>query len=48
VRVDRISRFGDRMVVEAGGRTLEADHVVVATGAFNDSWTPVSPASSGR
>jgi putative flavoprotein involved in K+ transport len=40
VRVDRISRTGGRMVVDAGGRTLEADHVVVATGACNDPWTP--------
>jgi putative flavoprotein involved in K+ transport len=40
VRVERISRIGDRMVVEAAGRTLEAAHVVVATGACNDPWTP--------
>ena len=34
VRVDRLSREGDRYVVSAGGRRLEADHVVVASGAY--------------
>jgi putative flavoprotein involved in K+ transport len=33
-RVDRLSRDGERYVVTAGARRLEADHVVVATGAY--------------
>ena len=34
VRVDRLSREGDRYVVAAGKNRLEADHVVVAAGAY--------------
>jgi putative flavoprotein involved in K+ transport len=34
VRVDRLTRQGDRYLVTAGGRRLEADNVVVATGAW--------------
>jgi putative flavoprotein involved in K+ transport len=34
VRVDRLSRDGDRYVVAAGDHRLAADHVVVATGAY--------------
>ena len=34
VRVDRLSRDGDRYLVAAGGRRWEADHVVVASGAY--------------
>jgi cation diffusion facilitator CzcD-associated flavoprotein CzcO len=34
VRVDRLSREGDRYVVAAGARRFQADHVVVATGAY--------------
>jgi putative flavoprotein involved in K+ transport len=34
VRVDRLSREGDRYVVTAGKNRLEADHVVVAAGAY--------------
>jgi putative flavoprotein involved in K+ transport len=34
VRVDRLSREGDRYVVAAGKDRLEADHVVVAAGAY--------------
>ena len=34
VRVDRLSRDGDRYLVAAGNRRLEADHVVVASGAY--------------
>jgi putative flavoprotein involved in K+ transport len=40
VSVDRISRAGERYVVEAGDRRFEADHVVVATGAHR---TPKIP-----
>jgi putative flavoprotein involved in K+ transport len=34
VRVDRLSREGDRYLVAAGKHRLEADHVVVAAGAY--------------
>jgi putative flavoprotein involved in K+ transport len=34
VRVDGLSRDGDRYLVAAGDRRLAADHVVVATGAY--------------
>ncbi len=34
VRVDRLSRDGDRYLLAAGDRLLEADQVVVATGAY--------------
>ena len=34
VRVDRLSREGDRYVVAAGARRFQADHVVVAAGAY--------------
>jgi putative flavoprotein involved in K+ transport len=34
VRVDRLSRDGDRYLLAAGDRRLEADHVVVASGAY--------------
>lgn len=34
VRVDGLSREGDRYVVAAGVRQFEADHVVVASGAY--------------
>jgi putative flavoprotein involved in K+ transport len=34
VRADRLSRDGDRYVVAAGDRRWTADHVVVATGAY--------------
>ena len=34
VRVDGLSRVGDRYVVAAGERRFEADHVVVASGAY--------------
>jgi putative flavoprotein involved in K+ transport len=34
VRVERLSREGDRYVVDAGGQTFVADHVVVATGGY--------------
>jgi putative flavoprotein involved in K+ transport len=33
VAVDRISRIGDRYLVESGDLRFEADHVIVATGA---------------
>ncbi|HZC99665.1 MAG TPA: NAD(P)-binding domain-containing protein [Actinomycetes bacterium] len=34
VRVDRLWRDGDRYVLAAGDRRLQADHVVVASGAY--------------
>jgi putative flavoprotein involved in K+ transport len=34
VRVDRLTREGDRYLLAAGDRRLVADHVVVATGAY--------------
>ena len=34
VRVDRLSRDGDRYVLAAGDRRFQADHVVVASGAY--------------
>ncbi len=34
VRVDRLSRDGERYVVAAGERRFQADHVVVASGAY--------------
>jgi len=34
VRVDRLSREGDRYVLAAGDRRFQADHVVVASGAY--------------
>ena len=40
VRVDRLHREGDRYVVTAGGRRLEADNVVVATGACQSPAIP--------
>jgi putative flavoprotein involved in K+ transport len=40
VRVDGLSRVGDRYVVTAGERRFEADNVVVATGTMQ---TPVVP-----
>src|SRR5215207_8615309 len=41
VRVDRLSRFGDRFVVTSGDRRFEADNVVVATGAYHNPRVPV-------
>jgi putative flavoprotein involved in K+ transport len=41
VRVDRLSKAGDRFEVSSGEHTLFAEHVVGATGAFN---TPRVPA----
>ena len=40
VAVERISRDGDRFVVEADGLRLEADRVIVASGAHRVSKTP--------
>jgi putative flavoprotein involved in K+ transport len=34
IRVDRLTRSGDRYVVEAGARRFEADHVVVAMSSY--------------
>jgi putative flavoprotein involved in K+ transport len=40
VRVDRLSRDGDRYVVAFGDRRLLADHVVVASGAYQKPRIP--------
>ena len=40
VRVDRISKDGDRFVVSAGDRRFEADNVIVATGAHQRAADP--------
>src|SRR5437764_12349591 len=40
VRVDRLSRDGDRFVVDAGERRFEADRVVVASGAHRKPRVP--------
>jgi len=40
VRVDGVARNGSGYVVRAGGHTLEADNVVVATGTFGSPYTP--------
>jgi putative flavoprotein involved in K+ transport len=45
VRVDQLTRDGDRYLIRAGTRRLEADHVVVATGAYA---TPKVPAFAGQ
>src|SRR5437762_4559179 len=39
-RVDRLTREGDRFVVEAGDRRFEADNVVVATGFYGEPVVP--------
>ena len=39
-RVDRVGREGDRFVVTAGGRELEADNVVVAMSTHQVPWIP--------
>ncbi len=46
VRVDGLSREADRYVVAAGDRRLEADQVVVASGAYQRPRIPPSPPSS--
>jgi putative flavoprotein involved in K+ transport len=38
--VRRLSHEGDRFVLEAGGRTISADQVVVATGPFQTPFVP--------
>src|SRR5215213_1461344 len=40
VRVDGLSSEADRYVVAAGDRRFEADHVVVASGAYQSPWVP--------
>jgi putative flavoprotein involved in K+ transport len=40
VRVDRLSRLGDRFLVVAGDQRFEADHVVVAMGNYQRPRTP--------
>ena len=40
VTVDRLSKTGDRFVVEAGQSVYEADHVIVATGAHHTPSVP--------
>ena len=41
VRVTRVSRIGDRYLVEADGLRIEADHVVVAMGSYQKPRLPV-------
>jgi hypothetical protein len=48
VRVDGLSRQADRYVVAAGDRRLEADHVVVAAGAYQRPRVPAFAPSSTR
>jgi putative flavoprotein involved in K+ transport len=45
VRVDGLTRQGDRFLVSAGERRFEADNVVVASGAYH---TPRVPAFAGE
>lgn len=40
VRVERLSRPGHGFEVLCGDHTLEAENVVVATGAYDDPWIP--------
>jgi putative flavoprotein involved in K+ transport len=40
VRVDRLAKEGDRFIVSAGDRRLEADHVVVASGVYQAPRVP--------
>jgi len=40
VQVEAVTKDGDRFVVTAGADRFVADEVVVATGAFNDPYTP--------
>ena len=40
VKVDRLSKAGDRFEVSCGEHTLFAENVVVATGAFNNPRVP--------
>src|SRR5215211_401735 len=40
VRVEQLARDGDRYLVAAGARCLEAKHVVVATGAYATPHVP--------
>ena len=42
---ERLRRDGDRYLVEAGGRSIEADNVIVATGPFS---RPRIPAFAGQ
>jgi len=41
VKVDRLSKVGDRFEVTCGQQTLSAENVVVATGAFNNPRVPL-------
>lgn len=41
VHVDRVSKTGDRFLVETGGRTIEARHVVVAMASYQKPRLPV-------
>ncbi len=40
VRVNRLTKNGDRFLVEAGERTIEADNVVVAMTSYQVPWVP--------
>jgi putative flavoprotein involved in K+ transport len=39
-RVERVSRQGDRYLVSTGGRTIEAEHVVVAMASYQNPRVP--------
>src|SRR4029079_11235834 len=40
VKVDRLSRQGDRYVVSSGSQRFEADHVVIAMATYQSRRTP--------
>ena len=46
IRVDRVSKAGDRFAVTCGNDTLFCENVVVATGGFTIPGSRRSPASS--
>src|SRR4029450_6573920 len=47
VRVDGLTRLGDRFLVSAGARRFEADNVVVASGAYHHPRIPAFAAELG-
>ncbi|HEX3211424.1 MAG TPA: NAD(P)/FAD-dependent oxidoreductase, partial [Actinomycetota bacterium] len=47
VRVDGLTRLGDRFLVSAGARRFEADNVVVASGAYHHPRVPAFAAELG-
>jgi putative flavoprotein involved in K+ transport len=48
IRVDRLTRQGDRFLVESGGRQIEADNVVVAMATFQRPNVPPCAAELDR